>query len=157
MKEYESIEEMIHDAKKKAMYLLEKQDRTQQQLETKLLEQGFPESVVKQAISYVESFHYIDDERYAANYIRYRQEQKSKNQLKLELYKKGIDSDTVSKVLANEYESDERQLIMSLLEKKHYTAESSLKDRNRVISFLLRRGFLLDDIRYCMKIKIEEL
>ena len=104
MQEFENIEEMIQHAKKKALRLLEVQDRTEQQLYQKLIEQGYPESVVEQAIFYVKSFHYIDDSRYAGNYVRYRQETKSKRQLKLELYKKGVPSDVVEQVLEEEYE-----------------------------------------------------
>lgn len=158
MQEFENIEEMIQHAKKKALRLLEVQDRTEQQLYQKLIEQGYPESVVEQAIFYVKSFHYIDDSRYAGNYVRYRQETKSKRQLKLELYKKGVPSDVVEQVLEEEYEGDERELIRRHMEKKHFCIENAdVKERNRMIGYLLRRGFSLEDIRCCMKMNMDEM
>lgn len=60
-----SLEELISEAKKKAMNLLLYMDRTEKQLRDKLEEGEFPPQAVSEAISYVKSFHYLDDERYA--------------------------------------------------------------------------------------------
>ena len=65
-------EQIRHDiigkrAKKRAMHLLEKMDRTEQELRRKLLESEYPEDLTEEAIAYVKSFHYIDDARYADN------------------------------------------------------------------------------------------
>ena len=54
---------------KRAMHLLEKQDRTERQLYDKLKQNGYPESCIESAIAYVKSYHYIDDVRYARSYI----------------------------------------------------------------------------------------
>ncbi|SFP96030.1 regulatory protein [Lachnospiraceae bacterium XBB1006] len=148
----EQLEREIKEAKKKAMYLLEKQDRTQSQLLAKLREKGFSEEACEEALSYVKSFHYIDDERYARNYIRYRQHTKSRQQLKLDLLKKGIVREDIEAAIAEEYEGNEREMIRKLLLKKHYDPETSdYKEKNRIIAFLMRRGFLMEDIRACMQ------
>lgn len=59
-------------AKKKALHLLERMDRTEQQLRTKLTEGGYPSEIVEQTLEYVKGFHYIDDVRYARTYMEYR-------------------------------------------------------------------------------------
>ena len=46
---------------RRAMHLLEKQDRTERQLYDKLKQNGYPESCIESAIAYVKSYHYIDD------------------------------------------------------------------------------------------------
>lgn len=144
--------EVSKQAKKKAMQLLEKQDRTEKQLFDKLTEKGFPEEAVLEALTYVKSFHYVDDERYARNYISYRQNVKSRNQLKMELLRKGVDKEIIEAVLMEEYEEDERKMIMDLLQKKKFHPETSdVKERNRIMGFLLRRGFSVEDVKHCMK------
>ena len=52
-------------AKMRAMHLLEQGDWTRRGLEDKLLKSGYPPHAAEEALAYVESFHYIDDKRYA--------------------------------------------------------------------------------------------
>ena len=56
-------------AKLRAMHLLEKMDRTKGELRKKLEQGGYPSIAIEAALDYVESFQYIDDDRYAARYI----------------------------------------------------------------------------------------
>ena len=62
---------LVKRAKKRVMYLLQKQDRTEKQLRDKLRENGYSEDIIEEAIDYVMSYHYVDDERYAANYVHF--------------------------------------------------------------------------------------
>jgi regulatory protein len=134
------------------MYLLEKQDRTESQLRTKLLDKGFSQEACDEAIAYVKSFHYVDDERYACNYVRYRAHSKSRQQLKLDLLKKGVSREIIASALEEEYEGDERAMICEILVKKKFDPETAdYKEKNRITAFLLRRGFALEDIRSCMR------
>ena len=55
--EFDSEEEMIKGAKKRALKILERKDRTKKELIDKLTEDGFPSSVIDIAIKYVESYH----------------------------------------------------------------------------------------------------
>ena len=54
---------LVPRATKRAMHLLEKMDRSEKQLRGKLAENGYPQEAVDAAISYVASYHYLDDER----------------------------------------------------------------------------------------------
>ena len=60
---YEKLagEVLTKRAKHRAMYLLLGQMRTKKELEDKLRKDGYPERAIEEAVSYVESFHYIDD------------------------------------------------------------------------------------------------
>ena len=58
-------------AKKRAMHLLEKMDRTESNLREKLRMNGYPQELVDEAVDYVKRYHYIDDRRYAENYVRF--------------------------------------------------------------------------------------
>ena len=57
--------EEYRDARRKAMRLLEHMDRTEKGLREKLRQAGFTSQAVDHALTYVEAYGYIDDERYA--------------------------------------------------------------------------------------------
>lgn len=141
---YEDILTMIliPRAKKRAMHLLEKQDRTRKNLSDKLRESGYPMRAVEEAVSYVESYHYIDDDRYARNYIRYHQEGKSRRRIYEDLYKKGIAKEVIEQAIEEEYSASEEDQIIALLEKKHFDISTAdMKEKSRIYRFLLGRGF----------------
>lgn len=135
-------------AKLRAMHLLQKMDRTKWELERKLQESGYPQVVVKMALEYVESFHYIDDKRYAAMYIQSQKTKKGKARIKMELMRKGISAELIAEVFSEtENEIDTREAIRSLIEKKcSYSEEMDEKEKRRLYGFLLRRGFSSSDI-----------
>ena len=137
---------------RRAMHLLEKQDRTERQLYDKLKQNGYPESCIESAIAYVKSYHYIDDFRYASTYIRYHQEKKSRQKLKMELMAKGIGRDLVDAALEEEYVSDDQKKIAELLQKRHYSFEDAdVSEQRKNYQFLLRRGFKSSDILHVTK------
>ena len=63
--------EELTRAKKRALYLLTDQDRTEKQLREKLEKTGYSGQVIEETIEYVRSFGYIDDLRYSVRYIEY--------------------------------------------------------------------------------------
>ena len=56
-------------AKLRAMHLLEDMDRSESALRKKLRQGLYPPEAVEAAISYVKSFGYLDDARYAENFV----------------------------------------------------------------------------------------
>ena len=139
-------------AKKRAMFLLEKMDRTEKQLREKLQKNEYPLVCIDDAIDYVKKFHYLDDYRYAQNYIRYSQEKMSRGQITIKLIQKGVSKDVIQAALDQEYISDELTQIYKLLEKKQFeSCDSSSREFQRMYQFLLRRGFKSSDIMKAMK------
>lgn len=138
--------------KKRALALLEKMDRTEKNLREKLSQNGYPEDLIEDAILYVKRYHYIDDERYADQYIAYRQKQKSALQLRQELMRKGIDRAVIERAMEQEYDSDDREKILLFLKKKGYEPEQTDRSRQqKIYASLMRRGFRSEDILSCMK------
>ncbi|MCI7131389.1 MAG: regulatory protein RecX [Lachnospiraceae bacterium] len=148
--QYEQIRHEIigKRAKKRAMHLLEKMDRTEQALRKKLLEGEYPEDLVEEAIAYVKSFHYLDDERYADCYVRLHGESKSRGKLLMELQQKGVDRELADRVLEQYEEArDETQMIRLLLQKRHYDPKTAtVQEQRRMYGYLVRRGFQSTDI-----------
>lgn len=139
-------------AKMRAMHLLQTRDRTEQELRRKLAEGFYPEEIVNDAVEYVRSYHYIDDVRYAASYLECRKETKSCRQLEQELYRKGISREDVAAALAGTELPDEETQIVQWIEKKRFCIETAdQKETERMIRFLLRRGYGMAAIRRVLR------
>lgn len=144
-------------AKLRAMNLLQKRTYTEKQLRDKLKEGFYSEEIIEDTISYVKSFHYVDDEQYALDYLTYHEGSKSMRQMEMDLYKKGISKETYRQALVlweeNGGKQDEQEMIRSLLEKKHYSADWDLKNKQKLYGFLLRKGYSPDAITRAMRIE----
>jgi len=139
-------------ATKRAMHLLEKQDRTEYQLREKLTANGYPKESIEKAIEYVKGYRYVDDGRYAENYIRFHQSTKSRMKLRMDLLRKGIATELIESGLEKAYESDEKEQIRQLLEKKNLDIDTAdTAQVRKMYQFLLRRGFRSSDIMSVMK------
>lgn len=146
-------------AKLRAMNLLQKRTYTEKQLRDKLQEGFYPQEILDNAISYVKSFHYLNDEQYALDYITYNEERKSLKQIEQDLYLKGIDRDTFRKAYMQWEENgggqDEEKMISQLLEKKKYHKDCDVKEKQKVYAFLLRKGYSAETIRRVMYLEID--
>lgn len=128
-------------------------DRTEAQLREKLLAAEFEPEIVEQAMDYVKSFGYLNDERYVRNYIAYKSQNKSRRQIEQELlFRKGVSRELIQKVYEDTEPADEKALIRRQLEKKHYDpAGCDEKQKQKVIASLLRKGFHMGDILHVMQ------
>lgn len=147
---YEEIysEILIKRARKRAMFLLEKMDRTESQLRDKLRQGFYSEKIIEDAVSYVKKYHYIDDARYTQNYVRCQKERKSRQQIKMDLLQRGIDRESIDLAIEEEYGTEsEQELIQKWIEKRHYSiGTSDKKEKQKMYQFLMRKGFRSDDI-----------
>ena len=148
--EYDVDPSVSKAARKKAMQLLEFRDRTESELRERLQKAGFTETDTEDALEYVRSFNYINDLRYAENYILSRMAQKSRQKILQELAQKGISRDTALAAWENaseDQEIDERTILAGEIRKK-YAPGSSLtaKQTRSLYGFLARRGFHFEDI-----------
>ncbi len=140
-------------AKLRAMNLLQGREYTTSQLRTKLQQGFYPPEIIEQAIDYVAGFHYIDDLRYAVDYITYHEDTRSRRRIEQDLQGKGISATTLEEAWQlwreNGGKQDEQSMIRELLRKKHYDPESETdwKERQKIYAFLARRGFSPEAIR----------
>lgn len=142
------MEETIYRrAKQKAMAVLKRMDRTEQELRFKLEQTGYPHTAVERAIEYVKSYHYIDDMRYAENYIRYKKSNKSIRMLEAELIRKGIDKESIRFVLEQSEVNDEEALKKAIKKKVKNWEGMTYQEKSKVFSYLYGKGFKQEDIR----------
>ena len=134
------------------MAILKYMDRTEQELRQKLKQAEYTESITESAIEYVKMFHYLDDKRFAANYIRYKKDTKSKRQLQTELMQKGIRKEFIEQAFEEEYD-DEDLAIQKAIAKKTMDIDSlSQEEKKKLASSLYRKGFKMDKIQKYIKI-----
>jgi len=138
---------IIHRAKARILYLLKASDRTEKQLYDKLKEGYYPKEAIEVAIAYAKSYHYIDDERYARNYIQFHGKKNSKKQLMYTLLQKGIGKELLENLL-EENPVDEDIQIQKWLTKKHYNSENATyEEKQKLGAALVRKGFSVDNIK----------
>ncbi|MCI5479831.1 MAG: recombination regulator RecX [Lachnospiraceae bacterium] len=151
------VEEVLTKrAKQRAMYLLKSMDRTEYQLRLKLEEGEYPREAIDQAIAYVQSFHYLDDRRYAENYVESRKGSMSRRELQQKLYQRGIPKALIQEALEGCEPDQEKASIQEWMRKKHYNPqEATLEEQRRMYGFLLRKGFRTGDVLACMHMEWE--
>jgi len=138
---------LLKKAKHRALYILEQSDKTEQELRDKLSKNYEPE-IVEAAVAYVKRYHYIDDKRYAVNYLNTRGKVKSRRQVEQELlYKKGISREVLEEARLEAEPQDESVQIRRWMEKKNIRPETATQEEMRKFYlFLMRRGFQSEDI-----------
>ncbi len=115
---------LLKRAKLRAMHLLEDMDRTEKALRDKLRQGGYPESAIDGAVKYVSSFGYLNDVRFAENFVLSRKNSKSRREIQALLAQKGVPADTAQAVLEQIYGEDgEQASIRQILRKKRMDPE----------------------------------
>ena len=151
------IEEvLVKRAKKRCLNLLQKKNYTEYKLREKLKEGCYPLDVEDKAIEYIKSFGYVDDYRYACEYMFYPKNTESQKKMEEKLKIKGISSNIIEQALSEAYENDEAEQIeilqaKKILEKKHYDAENmDWKEKQKIYSSLTRKGIRSSIIKKVM-------
>lgn len=141
-------EVLVKRAKLRAMHLLNAMGRTELQLREKLVQGGYPEDVVDEALSYVKSFGYIDDVNYARSFTDSRKDKKSRREIEMLLKGKGISGADIEKAMEECYGEDTAvQAVRRLMKKRHYIpGESSYEEKQKFMAYVMRKGFSYDDV-----------
>lgn len=139
-------------AKLRCMNLLKTREYTREQLRLKLKRGFYPDEIIEEALAYVASYHYIDDLRYAEDFINCSHTYKSRRRIENDLRGKGVSQETIVKAWERwekaGNEQDEEEQIRALLLKKHFDAgTANRREIQRIYAFLARRGFDTDKIR----------
>lgn len=152
--EEETVQEILQKviskrAKLRAMHLLEDMDRSEAALREKLVQGLYPEEAIETAISYVRSFGYLDDARYAMNFVQSRKSSKSRREILYQLCQKGISKETAKEAVEAGFDQeDETDAIRRILEKKRVDPGTATPQQmQKLYGYLARKGFRYEDIR----------
>ncbi len=159
--EYEKI--MVEIVQKRAylrlLHLLDIRDYTEYQLRDKLRKGDYPSEAIDYAINKVIEYGYIDDNRYAYNYIVSCIKTRSAGRIKQDLIRRGINKKYID--LAFEKTSEDglfqntSEMIRKILNKRHYyDNEQNSEQRAKQFKYLLGKGFSPSDILKELKLDI---
>lgn len=143
-------------AKLRAMHLLKAREYTEKQLKDKLKQQFYPQNIIEEAIAYVKEYRYVDDKRYADDFITYHIQTKSRRRIEEDLMRKGIDREIIAEQFARlepeEMQEVENDKIRKLLTKKRYDPQTfTYEEEQKLMAFLGRKGFEQGSIRTVMR------
>ncbi|TSC91454.1 MAG: regulatory protein [Candidatus Berkelbacteria bacterium Licking1014_96] len=138
----------------KAFVYLARRNHSEQELKTKLQRKFFQEAQIKKVITRLKKLGYLDDEKFAREWIEYRlgRHPRGRVLIKRELQVKGVEVELVEKMLELVYNGDrEKKELTRLLGQRADKYPRTRKGKHQLISYLLRRGFLWEDIKESME------
>ncbi len=154
-------ETLIPRAKRYAMNLLVKSDKTETELLRKLKSAGYGETAGQAALEYVRSFHYIDELRTAESYIRTKMDYSSEKEIRYKLEEKGINSETIDMAYDNitedgTKEDPELKAALNFVRKKlggraEQEEELSYEEKQKIMAAAFRKGFRQESIKNALK------
>lgn len=153
------VEDIVYNrAKKKALNMLTHSDKTEREIYNRLKEEYFNDDIIERTIAYLKEYNYLNDERYATDYINSRKGRESKLAIETKLLNKGINKAVLDKIIAKEYNNIEEDgmdpeilAINKILLKKCYNpTKLSFDEKQKLIKMLERKGFELEKIYKCL-------
>lgn len=126
-----------------------KNRKTEQEIRTLLIEEGLTEQVIEAVVAYLSDYGFLDDEAYALLFSRDKRNINGYGPVKIAyaLRNKGVDGEYISRALG-EYTTDlEKEMIQSIVEKKYLRDGELNKTWEKIVRFLLSRGFHYDPIK----------
>ncbi len=156
-------EEALKKARNMVLRLLSYRARSKKELADYLEKKGFSEKLARRIIKEMEKFGYINDEKFAVDYI---ETQKARGygikKVRYELYLKGISERIIEQIISDFFDPEEDlERIKALLRRRsskntgfNITSEPEEKKQRRFrreANFLQRRGFQDDLIMKALK------
>lgn len=142
-------------AKSRAVWYLDRKDRTAKDLYNKLCLAGFDKKASSKVIARLQEVGLVDDLRFAENYAsRLMEGNVSKREALQKMLQKGVPYDIAKDVLA-ECDSDEGAQIEALINKKYRTKLIVEGGKEKVYAALIRKGFSYEAVKNALKNYIE--
>jgi regulatory protein len=132
-----------------AMDYLSRGQRTEREIADKLKEKKFHYKAVSNILSRLKELDYINDEKYAKDYVAYYGGSRGKIRLKSELFLKGVDRRYIDEAVAELKDEDESCLEIARRRLDGKIPEG--KEKEKLIRFLLARGYTYGIIRETLK------
>ncbi|NLC17313.1 MAG: hypothetical protein GX756_05480 [Clostridiales bacterium] len=131
----------IESAFTKAVKLLSRALKTQQELKNYLTNKGYSLDVIDIVIDKLKSYNYINDTEYATAYINEKKIKNGKKKMYIELRQKGVSDKILEKVLKTITKEQEIQTIKRLTEKYIKGKTLDIKLKKNLANYLYSRGF----------------
>lgn len=141
----------------RALRLLSYRARSKKEIKTRLTKTGFSQLIIEDVVAELKKMQYLDDKKFAEMWVEERVNVKKYGcaRIKMELFQKGIDRNTIEQTLKEHYPSDEEPLAFELGCQKLncYDGLDFPAAYRRLSGYLKRRGFSPSIVhRVCQKI-----
>lgn len=140
-----TYEDEIAKAFNRALNFLSYQMRSEFEVKKKLLDAGFGESVVLEAIRKLEKLGFLNDEMYSKALLETKKKtaKKGPRAIKQDLMKKGIDKETQNKVLDSFTHKEQLAIAMELAQKaiRANQNKTPMQIKQKVQDVLTRKGY----------------
>ena len=125
---------------RKSGTLLSQRDYTCMRLRDKLLAGGFEEEIVEMTLKDLKEAHYLDDERYARNFIQAHWEDRSRTRIRMDLENR-----------EERGNSAEIRQVLKLMQKRNFDPQSaSWEEKGKMKGYLYRKGYSASSVRAAM-------
>ena len=154
-----TIDRELKRARSYCLRLLSISSRTERQIVLKLEEKGYSEEASGKTMDALKGEGLVDDERFARDWTdsRQRSNPRSRKMLKKELIAKGVEADTIDKVLSEMgEETDDVKTALAAAERKLAKTAGAEKDKAKVFRYLLGRGFDMDTAEEAVRKVLDE-
>ncbi len=131
-----------------ALWYLGRQMLTESELRQKLLKKAYASGIIESTLDEMKQLGYINDRDYAQNYIGDAVENKKLGavRIRLALMRKGVGRELIDEALSS-LNADAAGTLRQLIEQKSRSLDlSDRKHRERLVGFLVRRGYRYDEI-----------
>lgn len=148
--------EAIKIAKNHALRYLSYRDRSKLEVTQYLEKKEYSHSVIQQALHALIELNYVNDQRFALEWGRYKinKQKLGKNRLYVELLNKGIDKDILESTLEILYEDNPEAELATQCARKKFNSLKGVeeeKKKRRLVQYLKRRGYSADIIYQSLK------
>lgn len=132
-----------------ALWYLSRKSRTVFEIRKKLSDRDFDSDDIEESIEKLERLNFLDDRKYAKNFIERSTHVKGLGRIKRELILKGVAKEVIDEELDSVESGVMQESAIGIAKKKYKTLKNLPKEKiyNRLISFLIRRGFSYDEAK----------
>lgn len=144
---YDDLNSLLYEdlkikAMRKSLSLLSYKPRTEKEMRDKLKDNEYDHEIIDVTVDKLIGLGYINDYDYAISFIESRMSAYGMYRIKSDLYRKGISSETLDRAISDS-DTDQNDEIREIFLKKLKSCDGLTNEKryNRVMSFMLRKGF----------------
>lgn len=142
-----------------ALFILGRKDYTEYEVSKKLSDKGYSTFSINKTIEKLKLYDIINDERYVKKYINdcIHIKKYGKKKIEYNLQKKGINTDLIKECFFDNNSEYEYENALEILQKKIKYCKNEKNIKNKLIRYLISKGFTYDIIKKAINsLKIED-
>ena len=131
-------------AKNLALRLLNRYDKTQKEMKKYLIDKGTTSEVADEVVRYLVSYNFINDERYAKNYINKNMIKYGEKKIFFDLISKGLDESFIKSEFSKIPDEYKIEIGVKICQKKYDSIKDKFeffKIKYKLFCHLINKGY----------------